>query len=65
MERPVGQIFTGSIDEGETLLRAQVVFIKTLCLDEVPCRHCMLNCAKKYYDPCTTTVMSWFHTVKM
>lgn len=51
MERPVGQIFTGIPCRGGEPMRAQVVYIKTLALDEVPCRHCLKCTAKEFLDP--------------
>ncbi len=51
MERPVGQIFTGIPCRDGEPMRAQVVYIKTLALDEVPCRHCLKCTAREFLDP--------------
>lgn len=48
--RPVGQIFNALRPDGE-IVRLQVVFIKTICIDEVPCRHCELQQSREYLDP--------------
>lgn len=51
MERPVGQIFTGIPCRGGEPMRAQVVYIKTLALDEIPCCHCLKCTAREFLDP--------------